>query len=235
MKVLLVGLAFAAAVVGGSIGYASLTTGTNPVEYLSKEGFRQAIGKEDTDFEGEGEQADSEVAPNVKPSAEPRIEAGPDDVVISEGDLNQMVTDAIASQPLTAPILDIAKEVNTKLEDDRIESGMTINLGDIPRDELPAEAKDAVDQLIETFPFLANRDVYLGIEGKPTVIDGAISLEDANLKLGPLTLPASSVASQLGVSQADIEQQLNAILDQQGLTPENIQVVDGQIIITGLP
>ncbi len=232
MKVLLVGLAFAAAIVGGSIGYASLKTGTNPVEYLSEGGLRQV-------FEGGTQGPEGEVVRSVEPRDEardtPRVEAGPDDVVISEAELNQLVTDAIASQPFTSPILDVAEEVSTKLENDRIESGMTINLGEIPREDLPVEAKDAIDQLLETFPFLANRDVYLGIEGNPTVVDGAIRLEDANIKLGPLTLPASGVASELGVSQADIEQQLNAVLDQQGLTPEDIRVVDGQIIITGLP
>ena len=238
MKVLLVGLAFAAAVVGGSIGYASLKTGTRPVEYLSEDGLRQVIGRETKESNQEGEiirSAETDGGSVSEPSAKPPAEAGPNDVVISEGELHQLVTDAIASQPYTAPILDVAKEVNTKLENDRIESGMTINLGEIPREGLPVEAKESIDQMIETFPFLANRDVYLGIEGSPTVIDGDIQLENANVKLGPLTLPASSVASELGVSQISIERQLNTILDQQGLTPENIRVVNGQIIITGLP
>jgi len=256
MKVLLVGLTFAAAVLGGSIGYVSLKTGTNPAEYLSEyglseDGLRQVIGREANAPNREGERVDGqsaagEVIRSVESEAdidtgtgsdikaETRAEAGPEDIVISEAELNAMVTDAIASQPYTAPILDIAKGVNTQLENDRIESGMTINLGEIPRDDLPVEAKDAIDQLIGTFPFLADRDVYLGIEGSPKVVNGAISLENANIKLGPLSLPASGVASELGISQVDIERQLNAVLAQQGLTPEDVRVVDGQIIITGL-
>lgn len=244
MKVLLVGLTFAAAVVGGSIGYASLVTGTNPVEYLSKDGVQQVINRGSESSGSDGDLAsgagnrggDTEVTEReVSRRSEPRVEPGPEDIVISEDELNQRVTDAITNGPYPVAILDIAKEVNTKLENDRIESGMTINFGESPIDELPAETQAAVEQLIATFPFLADRDVYLGIEGHPTVVDGAVKLEDANIKLGSLKLPASSVASELGVSQSGIEQQINTVLEQQGLIPEDIQVVDGQlIIITGL-
>ena len=239
MKVLLVGLAFAAAVVGGGIGYASLKTGTNPVEYLSKDGLSEVVsGRGNT--EGTSEQRDTENNPSagrndasehVQPSRP--VMAGPNDIVISEDDLNQMVTDAIASSG--APVLDIAKDVNTELKNDKIESGITINLGDVPLEELPTETQASIEQLIQTFPFLADRDMYIGIEGNPKVIDGDVRLNNANVRLGALTLPADSVASTLGVSQSDIEQQLNDSLKQQGLTPEDIQVRDGQIIIVGIP
>lgn len=160
------------------------------------------------------------------------VEAG--DIVITEDELNQLVTKAIASQPRTAPILDVAKEINTTLDDGRIESSMVVNINELPLSELPPEAQNAVEQMTKTFPFLANRDVYLGIEGRPTVANGNISLADANIKFGQLTLPVSNVASQIGVSQTDIEQQLNAVLAQQGLTPESIEVDDQKIVIKGL-
>ncbi|MEL6489304.1 MAG: hypothetical protein AAFQ95_05010 [Cyanobacteria bacterium J06621_3] len=159
----------------------------------------------------------------------------PGDIVITEDELNQLVTDAIAAQPRTAPILDIAKDINTTLDDGRIESSMVVNINELPLEELPPEAQAAVDQMTTTFPFLANRDVYLGIEGSPTVTDeGNISLTDAHIKFGQLKLPVSNVAGQIGISQADIEQQLNAVLAQQGLTPESIEIVDEQIVIRGL-
>jgi hypothetical protein len=153
--------------------------------------------------------------------------------VISADKLNTMVTDAIASQPYTAPILDVAKGINTSIKNGRIESGVVMNLADLPMAALPAEGQQAIAQLTETFPFLVNRDVYLGVEGSPKVVDGALSLDDTNIKIGQLKLPVASVANQLGLSQADIEQQIGALLNQQGLTLNDVEIVDGQLVIKG--
>lgn len=216
MKMVFAGLAIAVAAVGGGIGYAAMKTMTTPDWYSDRSDQPAIILSE----------ADAEPLP---------LEVAPGDVVISAGELNQMVTEAIAQQPYTAPLLNVAKGINTSIEDDRIESGMVMNLGDVPLEALPLEGQQAVENLTRTFPFLANRDVYLGIEGSPKIVDGALSLENTHVKLGQLSLPVANVASQLGLSQTDIEQQIEAALSQQGLTPDDIQIVNGQLVITGLP
>ncbi|MEL6813368.1 MAG: hypothetical protein AAFP03_00980 [Cyanobacteria bacterium J06598_3] len=172
--------------------------------------------------------SDIVVTPHTQPAA------SSDDVVISEGELSQMMTQALASQPYTAPILEAAQDIRTSLDDGRLESGVVMNLSKLPVDALPAEGQQVVEQLTQTFPFLANRDVYLGIEGSPTIVEGKFSLDDTHIKVGQLKLPVANVASQLGISQTDIENQLGAVLEQQGLTPDNIQIVDGQLVIRGI-
>lgn len=168
----------------------------------------------------------------VTPHTQPQ--ASSDDVVISEGELSQMVTEALASQPYTAPILDAAQDIRTSLDNGRLESGVVMNLSKLPVEALPEEGQQVVEQLTQTFPFLANRDVYLGIEGSPTVAEGQFSLDDTHIKIGQLKLPVANVASQLGISQTDIEKQLGAVLEQQGLTPDDIQIIDGQLVIRGI-
>ncbi|MGB3574250.1 MAG: hypothetical protein WBA01_19605 [Phormidesmis sp.] len=218
MKVLLAGITLVAAAVGAGIGYASLKTGDLPSA-------------------GSAQDASAYRSAEVRSADSRDVETRsiePNDVVISENELNQRVNDAIASDPTIAPIINISKGVETSIEGDRVESGLTINLNDLPLNELPVEAEAAVSELLQTFPFLSERDVYIGVEGRPQIVDGAVSLDDTNIRFGPLKLPVSSVASQLGVSQTDIEQQLNAVLEQEGLTPESIEIVDGQIVIKGL-
>lgn len=210
MRVFLAALAVVAAAVGAGIGYAGMKTSALP------------------DWYSKGEE------PVIVSSVESEAFADPNNVVISAGELNRMVTDAIASQPAAAPILNAARGVNTSIEDGRIESGMVMNLSEIPLEALPSEGRQAVEQLTQTFPFLANREVYLGVEGSPAVVDGALSLDDTHIKVGQLSLPIASVAKQLGLSQAEIEQQLDAVLAQQGLTPDDVQIVDGQLVIRGV-
>ncbi len=213
MKMLFVGLAIAAAAIGGGVGYTAMQTTSLPDWYS-------------------GNQADSSDAVVIEPVSGSTVsDPAPGDVVISSGELNQMVTDAIASQPY-APLLDVAKGVNTSIEKGRIESGLVMNFSEIPLEALPAEGRQAVAQLTQKFPMLADRDVYIGLEGRPEVVDGALSLDDTHLKIGQMKLPVGSIANQLGISQAEIEAQLGALLQQQGIAPEAVQIVDGQLVIS---
>ncbi|MEO1182000.1 MAG: hypothetical protein AAFX51_14390 [Cyanobacteria bacterium J06636_28] len=80
----------------------------------------------------------------------------------------------------------------------------------------------------------ANRDIYMGIVARPSVQDGKVSLDqDLSFRLGQFTLPMADVAEQMGLSTNEIEQRLNAIVMQQGLTLENIEIVDERLVITG--
>ncbi len=216
MKIFLVGLTIAAAAIGGGIGYAALKT-DGGLNVLSQGGQQESAVILSESGQSQGTQT-----------------FAPDDVVISEADLNQMVADAIASHPHTASISDITEGVNTVIEGDRIESGVKINLSDIPLNSLPVEGQQAIEQITQTFPFLNDRKVYVGIEGSPKVVDGQISLANTNVKLGQLKLPIANIASRYGFSQTDVEQQLSTLLAQQGLTPEDIRVVDGQLVISGV-
>ncbi len=220
MRTLLIGLGIIAAAVGGGLSYVSAKTMTTPDWYSSASANGQPVSST----------ADSATNASANANA---AEISPNDVVISEGELNQMVTEAIATQPYAAPILDASKGIHTAIRDGRIESGAVMNLSKLPRESLPAQGQQAVEQLTNTFPFLANRDVYLGIEGSPKVVDGALSLDDTHVKIGQLNLPLASVASQLGLSQSELEQQIDSLLAQRGLTPADVRIIDGKIVITG--
>ena len=222
MKMLLVGLAIAAAAIGGSLGYTAMQTTALPEWYSQAQSGKQS------------ESSDAVVVEPVSHSSEAAAGAAPGDVVISSSELNQMVTEALANEPYAAPLLEIAKGVNTSIEKDRIESGLVINFSDLPLDSLPIEGQQAVEQLTQKFPVLADRDVYIGLEGRPEIVDGALSLDDTHIKVGQMKLPVSSIANQLGLSQAQIESQIGALLQQQGIAPEAVQIVDGQLVISGV-
>lgn len=216
MKMMFAGLAIAAAVVGGGLGYTAMKTASLPDWY-------------------DRESPDPVVVEPISTTPEaPPLNLQPGDIAISSGELNQIVNDAIASEPYAAPLLDIAKGINTSIEKGRIESGMVMNLSEVPLEDLPVEGQQAVEQLAQKFPLLANRDVYIGLEGRPEIVDGALSLDDTHLKIGQMKLPVGAIASQLGLSTEEIEQQLGALLQQQGIAPEAVQIVDGQLVISGM-
>ena len=255
MKVLLVGLTIVAGAVGAGVGYAGLKTSSLPGDISGdiSRGADSGISVEETQTANGGQFPDGFVSGNAtyedgRPAdistntsagqASPDISSGTNSsdrgsLSVSSAELNAMVTEAIASQPYTAPILDAAQDITTAIKNNRIESGARINLSDLPLDALPTEGQQAVEQLTQTFPFLANRDVYIGVEGTPSVVDGELSLEDTYIRFGQLRLPVGRVANQLGLSQSEIEQQISALLDQQGMNLSDVRIEDGQLVISG--
>ena len=155
-------------------------------------------------------------------------------LTLDESQLNHLVSGAILSQPLAAQIFANAQSLQATLNGDRIEAGAVLNLSELLREGLPTDIQNGLDQLTNAAPMFANRDIYMGIVARPSVQDGKVSLDqDLSFRLGQFTLPMADVAEQMGLSTNEIEQRLNAIVMQQGLTLENIEIVDERLVITG--
>lgn len=155
-------------------------------------------------------------------------------IVLNEAELNQVVVDAIASAPQAEKLLAIAKGINTSIQSDRIQSGVVLNLADIPTDALPPQGQQALEQLTQSLPMLANRDVYVGIQGRPQIVDGRLVLDDSTvINIGRLKIPLSDVASQLGMTSEELANHLAGALAASGLRLEDIQLSNGQITLQG--
>ncbi|HEY9763796.1 MAG TPA: hypothetical protein V6D07_14790 [Trichocoleus sp.] len=156
-------------------------------------------------------------------------------LTLSEQEVNQVVLGAIAQQPETAQFLKASKGINTSLENEQIESGMVVNLSDIPADALPPQGQEALAQLTQKFPILANRDIYVGIKGSPRIEEGRLVLDDNTMvTIGRFQLPLSELANQLGLPKAQIEAQLDQALAQNGINLQDIQIEKGQVVIHGI-
>ncbi|MEO1404643.1 MAG: hypothetical protein AAFV72_25810 [Cyanobacteria bacterium J06635_1] len=216
---LLVGIVIVSAIVGGGIAYAWNRATVLPEWYTQGEVVPDAavsagelISNNAADLNGDGQL----------------------EVTLSEADFNQVMVIALENQPQTAPLLEHAKGINTSIERDRIESGLVMNLSEVPTEALPPQAQQSLTQLTDTFPMLAGRDIYVGIEGSPRIVDGQLRFdEDTILKVGQFSMPLSEVANRFGLSQADLESQLSGLLAQQGVSLEDIQISDGQIVLSG--
>ncbi|MEM9807708.1 MAG: hypothetical protein AAF959_20780 [Cyanobacteria bacterium P01_D01_bin.56] len=155
-------------------------------------------------------------------------------LTLDETQLNQLINKAILSQEQAAQLLANAHSLRTEVSRDRIETGAVMNLADIPLEGLPTELQQGLTQLTNAAPMLTNRDIYVGLIAKPKIQDGQISLEqDLSLQFGQFTLSLADVASRMGVSMQDVEQEINTVLAQRGITLNHLEIVDDQIVITG--
>lgn len=155
-------------------------------------------------------------------------------LTLTETEVNQVVLDAIAQAPHTAQLLTAAQGISTTLENDQIKSGLVVNLSDIPPEVLPLQGQQALSQLTERFPILAERDIYIGIQGSPRVEAGRVVLDDNTVvTLGRLQIPLADLANQIGLPQAQMEDHLAQALSQSGITLQDIQIEDGQVVLRG--
>lgn len=153
-------------------------------------------------------------------------------VELSGSQVNQVVTAAIAQSPEGQTLLQ--NGFSTTIEDGKIKGGVVVNLSELPTEGLTEQERAALDRVLAFVPALGRRGVYLGIEGNPTVQNGKLQLdENMTVKVGNLSLPASVVASQLGLSLAELEARINAEVEARGIELRDVRVEGDRLLING--
>ena len=238
---LLMSLVMVSAIVGGSFAYGWHSVVSSP-DGQATDAVAPATPEPDAASTSSAEPISQSIDSNARsqqPSLEQQLsnvsrENGQVRLTLDEAQLNQLVSGAILSQPLAAQIFADAQSLQATLNEDSIEAGAVLNLSELPREGLPVDVRTGLDQLTNAAPMLANRDIYMGIVARPSVQDGKVSLDqDLSFRLGQFTLPMADVAEQMGLSTSEIEQRLDALILQQGLTLENIEIVDALLVMTG--
>lgn len=158
----------------------------------------------------------------------------PANVKLSASEMNHLVVSELTTNASTKPYLPAIKGVDTEITSGQLKSGAVVNLSDLPLDQLPASQKKMVDQLVQTFPQVADRDIYVALRGQPKLVNGQIQLQEgAQVQIGNLNIGLKTLAQRLGVSEAALEQQLTLHLGD--LQVQNIQLQDDQAVLEGVP
>ncbi|MDG2614838.1 hypothetical protein HPC62_04200 [Thermoleptolyngbya sichuanensis A183] len=151
-------------------------------------------------------------------------------VELNSQQVNQLVAEAIARSSEGQALLQ--NGFSTTIEDGQIKGGVVVNLSELPTDGLTEQERAALDRVLAFVPALGRRGVYLGIEGNPTVRNGKLQFdENMTVKVGNLSLPASVVASQLGLSLTELEARINAELEARGIDLRDVRVEGDRLVI----
>lgn len=235
------GLVICSAIAGGSFAYGWHSVRPSPQTIPPKENVDTSVPEASVNnselqpLEDVPALVDTPQLAAVQPLSPQLSENGEVMLTLDEAQLNQLLSQAILSQEHTAQLLVNAHSWETQLSRDRIETGAVMNLADLPLEGLPPEFQAGLTQLKNAAPMLMNRDIYVGVVAQPQVRDGRLTLaQDLNFKLGQFTLPLTEVATSMGLSIEDIEQQINAVLAQQAIILNSVEILDQQLVITGV-
>jgi hypothetical protein len=148
---------------------------------------------------------------------------GTQEIILDERSLNALAATEVSNLAEHTRLTEAVRSVNSTIRNGQIESGAVIDLSNIPVDRLDATEREALTLVRQTFPTLADREIYVGIEGKPRVTNGKLQFDDnLRIKIGNLSLTAVDLAEKLGVSPAELWQGLDRELG-------NLQVKDVQV------
>lgn len=153
---------------------------------------------------------------------------------LSATDINQLVVGAIATNPNYRPVLEGTRDINTTIREGQVQSGAVVNLSEIPTEQLNPTEQALLERLSRTFPALADRDIYIGIEGQPSFEQGRLLLsDDTVVRVGDLRLTLNQLQSLFGVSREQIEQQINQKLQQEGLDLSTVEFQGDRAVVRG--
>ncbi|MBW4654226.1 MAG: hypothetical protein KME20_14495 [Kaiparowitsia implicata GSE-PSE-MK54-09C] len=174
----------------------------------------------------------AETAPADVPEPERSVESSlpADAVALSSAELQEWVEGTVANS--SPELRRTAEQLNTRIEDGRLKTGTVVNLSELPIDQLRGRERELVERAVNLVPGLSNRDVFVGLEGSPSIENGQLSLDrDMVVKVGNLSLPLSVVAQQLGLSLSELEQRINQELQAKGVDIGSVEVVGDRLVI----
>jgi hypothetical protein len=155
------------------------------------------------------------------------------EVQLSSAELNQLVTAKVMERTNKSAAAQAIRGIDTQIEDDRLKTGAVIDLADIKASEGSRETT-MIQQVTEKFPAIANRKIYIGLEGKPQVVNGRLQFDaNTNVQIGQLRFTLPELANRLGIPEATLLEKINLNLPASDLTLKEIELREGDAVLRG--
>ena len=155
-------------------------------------------------------------------------------VKLNDRDINNLVVSKIATSQLNKQIPVGIKGIRTNIKDGKIHTGALVNLDQLARNGQSGTQIAALSKLTNKLTFLKDRDIYIGIVGKPIVDGTQIKFDtDTQIKIGKMNFTIAQLAEDLGIAPAKIQQAIDLHLQQQNFKVDSINLNNNGMAIEG--
>lgn len=156
------------------------------------------------------------------------------EIPLNETELNALVLSNLTQEKTLSPFLPSIKGVNTTIQNGKLETGIVVNLAEIPTEQLASSQKSTLDQVKRSFPFLNQKEVYLAIEGQPQLVNHQLQFDpNTQVKLGNLKMTLADIAKTLKIPESQLEKSLPINLQLGNLEIHQIELKDNQALLRG--
>jgi DNA-directed RNA polymerase beta' subunit len=155
-------------------------------------------------------------------------------VKLNDRDLNNLVVTKLAATQTNKQIPAGIKGINTNIKNGKIYTGALVNLDRLVHDSPPGSQVAALSKLTDKLPFLKNRDIYIGITGKPIVVNSRIEFNrDTQIRVGRMNFTITQLAENLGIAPEKIQHAIDLKLQQQNLKIDRLDLENDLLAIEG--
>ncbi len=155
-------------------------------------------------------------------------------VKLTDRDLTNLVVAKLADFQTNKQVPTGIKGINTNIKDGKIHAGALVNLAELAQDKQTGIPAETLSKLTDKLPFLKNRDVYIGIVGKPVVDGSRIAFDrDTQIKVGNMKFTIAQLAENLNIAPDKIQRALELQLQQQKLKIDRVDLQNNQLAIEG--
>jgi uncharacterized protein (DUF433 family) len=155
-------------------------------------------------------------------------------VKLNDRDLNNLIVSKIATSQPNKQIPIGIKGIKTNIKDGKIHTGALVNLDQLARNGQSGTQIAALSKLTNKLTFLKDRDIYIGIVGKPIVDGTQIKFDtDTQIKVGKMNFTIAQLAEDLGIAPAKIQQAIDLHLQQQNFKVDSINLDNNGMAIEG--
>jgi hypothetical protein len=156
------------------------------------------------------------------------------EVQLDANEVNTLIVSGIAKTTDKSPLAQAVVSTNTQIQNGKISAGAVIDLRTIRVKELPAQEQAAISQLLSTVPILKYRPIYIEVEGKPSIHNKQVSLDDTTrVKLGNLSFPLSDMYQRFGISEESLKQQVCKELKNLPVEVKDVEVMGDRLVVRG--
>ncbi len=156
------------------------------------------------------------------------------EVNLTSAELNQLVAAKVTEKTEKSHLSQAIKGMNTQITDDRLRTGAVVDLSALKSSEVGDRGKTLLSELTQKFPALADREVYLGLEGKPQIDNGRLKFDaTTRVQVGQLSFTVTELADRLGIPEATLLEKINLNLNLNGFQVEAIELKAGKAILKG--
>lgn len=154
------------------------------------------------------------------------------EVQLTAQEFNQFVVTSLPTQARSPKVITSVKAMNTKIEAGQLQTGIVVDTSALPLDQLPSEYQTTVKGLLKSFPVLQDKEIYVGVEGKPQVRQGKVVLgEDARLVVGNVRFSYGDIRDRINLPSDLLDNPVNLQLGQLQIKDLNFQ--DQTVILKG--
>lgn len=146
---------------------------------------------------------------------------------LDEREVGRLLATSLAAHDDGRKLLGLSRGLGARLEDGRLEVGMMVRLPRESDSGLSVEEREIAREIAEHVSFLAGREVFVAVSGRPAPRDGRLGLEDPRLQVGPLKLSGADLADRLGIDRGELERGV----DLEWGRLRDVQVQDGELLL----